>query len=204
MTIGSADRSGTTGSPGATPMSDPSILPVTGRDDVLPAYRGTAIEDLLAYHNLEAPPRDYEAAELVIAMCMDNRKRLRLPDRFAFVVRTAGVYLQGLEFQLSFAIAIGGVGAIALIGHDDCGMSRLTGLEEQFVDGLVEHAGWTREAARRHYEDSVEPFAIDDPVRSTARQARQLTDRYPGVVVAPLLYRVGNGLLYQIDAKARV
>ncbi len=180
-------------------MREPRIVPYTVARDLLPRYRNTPIETLLAYHNLGVEAEPYDTAELVVAMCMDNRKRLRVPDRFAFVVRTAGVYLQGLEFQLSFAIAIGGVGAIALIGHDDCGMSRLTGLKQQFVDGLVERAGWSAEEAARHYEASVEPFAIDDPVRSAADQASALAQRYPRVPVAPLLYNVGDGHLYQID-----
>lgn len=180
-------------------MRDPRIVPYTVARDLLPRYRNTPIEDLLAYHNLGVEERTYDTAELVVAMCMDHRKRLRVPDRFAYVVRTAGVYLDGLEFQLSFAIAIGGVRAIALIGHDDCGMSRLTGLEQEFVDGLVERAGWTREDAVHHYRASVEAFAIDDPVYSTARQAHSLAERYPGVPVAPLLYKVGDGRLYQID-----
>ena len=181
-----------------TDVSEPRLVPFSVPEDLLPVYRGTAIEDLLAYHNLDAPPRSYETAEVVVAMCMDNRKRLRVPDRFAYVVRTAGVYLEGLEFQLSFAIGVGGAGAIALIGHDYCGMARVTALREPFVTGLVERAGWSREVAERHYEESVETFAIDDPVRSTLRQAHRLAERYPNVPVAPLLYRIADGRLYQI------
>ena len=181
-------------------MREPRIVPFTVARDLLPRYRNTPIEALLAYHNLGVEAEPYDSAELVVAMCMDNRKRLRLPDRFAFVVRTAGVDLEGLEFQLSVAIAVGGVGAIALIGHDDCGMAQLKNVKQQFVEGLVERAGWSAEDAERHYETSVEPFAIGDPVHSAAHQASALAERYPRVPVAPLLYKVGDGLLYQIDS----
>jgi carbonic anhydrase len=50
----------------------------------LPAYRGTPIRDLLGYHNLRRPHRQYADAELLIGMCMDNRKVLSIPDNCAF------------------------------------------------------------------------------------------------------------------------
>ena len=62
------------------------LLEVTTLDDIPPDYRGSPIGLLLEYHNLGRPPSGYSAAQLLIAMCMDHRKHLRLPDNFAYVI----------------------------------------------------------------------------------------------------------------------
>lgn len=48
-----------------------ALLPIRHRDDVLPAYPGTPIADLVAYHGLRSPHRSYDAAKI----------RSSLPDR---------------------------------------------------------------------------------------------------------------------------
>lgn len=173
-------------------------VPVRTFDDILPEYRDTPIGRLLAYHNLEAPLDAYTRAELLVGMCMDHRKSLRLPERFAFVVRTGGANLRFVEFQLSFAIAVGGVQAIALIGHTDCGMVNLAASEPAFVDGLAERAGWDRGRAEDHFSHLAPIYEIDDAIDFTLGEAERLRRRYPKVRVAPLLYRVEDHLLYQL------
>lgn len=54
---------------------------------------------------------------------MDHRVRLRIPENFAYILPTGGGNLRHSEFKVSFAIAVGGVRAIALIGHSYCGMA---------------------------------------------------------------------------------
>jgi len=66
-------------------------------------------------------------------MCMDNRKHLHMPDNFAFIIRTGGANLRYSEFKVSYAIAVGGVRHIALIGHSKCGMVNLAARKEAFV-----------------------------------------------------------------------
>lgn len=96
------------------------------RAEALPHYRGTAVEDLLAYDNLGHPFRSHAQAEMLIAMCMDHRKMLRIPENFAFIMRTGGGNLRRIEFKLSYAIAIGGVRAVCSIAHNHCGMVELS------------------------------------------------------------------------------
>lgn len=75
------------------------------------------------YHNLAEPlPSTRGRAELLVGMCMDDRKDLVIPNEFAYVIRAAGGNLQDHEFDISYAVAIGGVTAIALLAHTDCGM----------------------------------------------------------------------------------
>jgi len=179
------------------------ILPVRRWDDILPAYREMPIGDLLGYHNLRRPHRRYTGAELLIGMCMDNRKVLRIPDNFAFVLRAGGANLRRMEFKVSFAVAVGGVRAVCLIAHDECGMVGLRARREAFVCGLVERGGWERRAAEEHFDRHAPELEIADPAAFVFAEARRLRERYPLVPVAPLFYRVGDGLLYQITGDTR-
>lgn len=181
----------------------PRRVPAYGPADVLPAWRGTPIADLLAYHNWEAPLHEYESAPLLVGMCMDHRKMLRLPERFAYVLRAGGANLQRVEFKVSFAIAIGGVRAIALIGHTDCGMVGLPARREAFVEGLVARAGWSAADAVAHFDAYAPLFEVGDAARFVCAEARRLAVRYPRIPVAPLLYDVADHRLDQLtDAPA--
>src|SRR6185503_7125852 len=100
------------------------IIPVNYRSDILPEYQDTPAGQLLEYHNLERALGSAAKPELLIGMCMDARKALRMPQDFAFVLRTAGANMRDNEFRMSYAIAIAGVKTIVLIAHTDCGMRR--------------------------------------------------------------------------------
>jgi carbonic anhydrase len=178
----------------------PAILPVQTVDDILPIYRNTPVGDLLEYHNLGRPLNGVTRPELLIGMCMDSRKALRIPNDFAFVLRTAGANLRDNEFRISYAIAVGGVHTIVLIAHTDCGMARLDQRREQFIEGMVAKAGWDRTRAERHFAESAPKFGIRDEVDFVLQEAARLCAIYPKIQVAPLLYRVEDDLLYQVCA----
>jgi len=178
----------------------PAILPVQTVDDILPVYRNTPVGDLLEYHNLGRPLNGVTRPELLIGMCMDSRKALRIPNDFAFVLRTAGANLRDNEFRISYAIAVGGVHTIVLIAHTDCGMARLDQRREQFIEGMVAKAGWDRTRAERHFAESAPKFGIRDEVDFVLQEAVRLCAIYPKIQVAPLLYRVEDDLLYQVCA----
>ncbi len=176
----------------------PTILPVNFRDDILPAYRDTPVGRLLEYHNLGRAIGSTSAPELLIGMCMDSRKALRIPNDFAFVLRTAGANMRDNEFRISYAISVANIHTIVLIAHTDCGMARLAERREQFIDGMVANAGWERERAERHFADSAPKFGIKDEVDFVLAEADRLRGIYPRVAVVPLLYRVEDDLLYQL------
>jgi carbonic anhydrase len=129
---------------------------------------------------------------------MDSRKSLRIPNDFAFVLRTAGANMRDNEFRIAYAIAVGGVHTIALIAHTDCGMARLEERRDQFINGMVQNAGWDRARAEQHFADSAPKFGIRDEVDFVMREADRLRGIYPAIMVAPLLYRVEDDLLYQL------
>ena len=177
----------------------PSLVPVNNLSDILPMYRGTPVERLLRYHNLGEPlPPNAGHAELLVGMCMDNRKALRLPNKFAYVIRAAGSNLRGSEFEVSYAVGVARVSAIALLAHTDCGMAHVTEKREVFVRGLVEWGGCTAEDALRHFAKYATDYEIGDSVQFIVTEAARIQSYYPRVMVAPLLYAVEDDRLAQI------
>ena len=167
-------------------------------DDIFPEYRQTPVGELLAYHNLNQPFASYTRAQLLIGMCMDNRKHLQIPDNFAYIIRAGGANLRYSEFKVSYAIAVGGVKAIALIGHTQCGMVNLIARRELFIQGLVDNAGWEREWAEQHFMHFAPMFEIGNEVDFVLSEAKRLRLRYPKIQVAPLMYQVEDNLLYLV------
>lgn len=176
----------------------PEIIPVNYRDDILPEYRGTPVEALLEYHNLGRAIGTMPAPQMLIGMCMDSRKSLRIPNDFAFVLRTAGANMRDNEFRISYAISVGGVRTIVLIAHTDCGMAKLDQNREQFIQGLMDAAGWDESRAVKHFEDSAPKFGMRDEVDFVLKEAARLRAIYPRIKIVPLLYRVEDDLLYQL------
>jgi carbonic anhydrase len=174
------------------------IIPVNYRNDILPEYRDTPVGLLLEYHNLGRATGTSSSAELLIGMCMDSRNMLRTPHGFAYILRTAGANMRDNEFRISYAISVLGIRTIALIAHTDCGMKRVASLHDEFVAGMVEHAGWDPERAEAMYAEGAPKFGISDEVEFVMAEADRLRTLYPRIRVAPLLYRVEDHLLYQL------
>jgi len=174
------------------------LLAINSTDDILPEYRDTPISLLLEYHNLDRQQQPYDKAQLLVGMCMDNRKHLHIPDNFAFIIRSGGANLRYSEFKVSYAIAVGQVSHIALIGHNNCGMVNLIARKCDFINGLVETAGWEREAAEDHFMHFAPMFEIGSETDFILSETKRLRLRYPKVSIAPLLYKVEDNKLYFI------
>lgn len=172
------------------------LKPVDAEKDIPAAYAQGPIGDLLRFHNLGAPLREVAQVELLIGMCMDSRKSLRLPDNFAFILRAGGANLRYSEFKVSYAISVGGVRAIALIGHTQCGMVNLVARKKAFIQGLVDGAGWDREAAEEHFLHFAPMFEIGSEADFVLSEAKRLRARYPRIAVAPMIYKVEDNRLY--------
>lgn len=174
------------------------LISITKPDQIPLAYHDTPIGLLLKYHNLRTPLDTYQQAQLLIGMCMDYRKSLRIPDNFAYIIRAGGANLRYSEFKVSYAIAVGGVKCISLIGHNNCGMVNLATKRDAFIKGLVENAGWDREMAEEHFMHFAPKFEIGNEVEFVRSEAKRLRLRYPNVLIAPMLYRIEDNLLYVI------
>jgi len=174
------------------------LVPITKREDIFPELLDTPIGLLLEYHNLNREYETYTQAQLLVGMCMDNRKHLRIPDNFSYIIRAGGANLRYSEFKVSYAIAVGGVKHIALIGHTNCGMVNLMARRELFIKGLVENAGWEKDWAEEHFMHFSPMFEIGNEVDFVLSEAKRLRLRYPKIQVAPLMYKVEDNLLYQV------
>lgn len=177
------------------------LTPVSSIEDIPQELIDTPIGLLLEYHNLNRTLDEYSQAQILIGMCMDNRKRLRIPDNFAYIIRAGGANLRYSEFKVSYAIAVGGVKALALIGHNNCGMVNLNARQEKFVRGLVENAGWDQTRAEEHFMQNADKFEIGNEIEFVRNEAKRLRMSYPGLLVVPMLYRVEDNLLHLINEK---
>lgn len=175
------------------------LIPITRVDDILPEYRQTPIGELLEYHNLDRPYEVFDKAHLLVGMCMDNRKHLHMPDNFAFIIRSGGANLRYSEFKVSYAISVGEINHIALIGHNNCGMVNLVSRKNEFINGLVESAGWDKESAEEHFLHFAPMFEIGNEIDFILSETKRLRLRYPKVTIAPLFYLVDDNKLYFID-----
>ncbi|MBK7133688.1 MAG: carbonic anhydrase [Bacteroidales bacterium] len=175
------------------------LLSINTLEDILPQYRQTPIGLLLEFHNLNRPLEIYEKAQLLVGMCMDNRKHLHMPDNFAFIIRSGGANLRYSEFKVSYAIAVGQVSYIALIGHNNCGMVNLISRRTEFIDGLVATAGWTKERAEEQFMNYAPMFEISNETEFILSETKRLRLRYPKIMIAPLFYLVEDNKLYFIE-----
>ena len=174
------------------------LISIQSGDDILPVYRNTPIGLLLEYHDLKKPFDNYTTAQLLVGMCMDHRKHLDIPDNFSFIIRAGGANLRDSEFKVSFAIAVGGVRYIALIGHNHCNMVNLQSKKEQFIKGLVE-VGWEAEQAQLHFDRNAPGSEIGNEIDFILSETKRLRSKYPKIVVAPMLYLVEDNKIYLID-----
>jgi len=174
---------------------------VESPEDILPELRGTPVESLLRYHNFDEPFGIYESAQMLVGMCMDNRKQLRIPDNFAYILRAGGANLRRNEFKVSYAVAVGGVKVVGIIGHTQCGMVGLLERKDRFIQGLIDNAGWSKEQAEQHFALHSSNYEIGNEVRFACEEAERLGVMYPKLLVVPLLYKVEDSRLYQLKTE---
>lgn len=126
---------------------------------------------------------------------MDNRKQLRIPENFAYIIRTGGANLRYSEFKVSYAIAIGGVKYIVLIAHDSCGMVNLPSKMDKFIEGLSRLDNWDVEKAREHFYNYAPMHEIEDEAEFVFNESKRLAKKYQGITVVPLYYTLDDNRL---------
>lgn len=166
--------------------------------DIPNGYLNSPIGLLLEYHNLDREFENYLNAQLLVGMCMDNRKHLHMPDNFAFIIRSGGANLRYSEFKVSFAVSVGDVKHIVLIAHSNCGMVNLMSKKNQFIEKLSENGGWTLEQAEEHFNNYAPMFEINNEIDFILSETLRLRQRYPKVQIAPMYYKLEDNLLYLI------
>lgn len=179
-------------------VSKYQLVGIHSEKDIPDNLLSTPIGDLFKYHNLSTEFKNYNSAQMAIVMCMDNRKQLNIPNKFAYILRTAGARITGSEFKLSFAIGFADIKFVALIAHTNCGMVNLTSKKEKFIDGLIKNAGWTKEQAENHFNSFAPFFEIENETEFIVSESKRLKEKYPPITFVPLLYNVEDNKLYII------
>jgi len=174
------------------------LIAIKKTKDILPEYRETPIGLLLEYHNLNKSFDTYKQAQLLVGMCMDNRTHLRIPDNFAFIIRSGGANLRYNEFNISYAIAVGSVKHITLIGHNNCGMVNLQARKDNFIKGLIDNAGWDKESAEEHFMHYAPIFEIENEINFILNETKRLRIKFPKIKISPMYYQIEDNLLYLI------
>ncbi len=106
--------------------------------------------------------------------------------------------MHGNEFEISYAIAVGGISTIALLAHTDCGMSHVSEKRDSLIRGLVERAGCDRDNAARQFDKYADIYQIGDSIKFILAETARLQGLYPKALIAPLLYKVEDDQLEQI------
>lgn len=176
-----------------------SLIKINSESSIPEIYRNCPIGKLLSYHNLRTPFEEYHKADMLIGMCMDNRKHLNIPDNFAYIIRSGGANLRYSEFRVSYAIGVGGIRHIALIGHNNCGMVNLMARKDLFINGLVQNAGWTKEEAEDHFYHYEPIHEIGNEIHFILSETKRLRLRYPKIMIAPLMLWVEDNSLNLIS-----
>lgn len=192
---GSRGRAGRGGGPRRFVLRE-----VENLESICQRYRSTPIAELLAYHNLGEAPAAFDAPRLVVVSCMDFRIELRLPRKFAYVLRVAGADLRGREFDLGCALALARLRHVCVVGHSRCAMETIRDRRDAFHAGLAGLAPAGRIAAL--FDRQAPRRAIPSAVEFAASEAARLERLFPGVVAAPLFYAIESGRLHQIVSSA--
>lgn len=156
-------------------------------------YRNTPIGDFFRYHNLKSPQKPYDKAALLLVLCMDSRVEVDIPSGFAYVIRTGGCNIDPVEFNVSLAIAAGGVRDVLIVGHDDCCMAGLADKKDLVVKSLVELCSWSAAEAKEYFQSSQAAWEIKDERDFASSTAHRIRERYAGIRVAAGIYELATG-----------
>jgi carbonic anhydrase len=162
--------------------------------DIPARWVGTPIEDLIAAHNFGKEIASTGDPRLLLVSCIEYRFRPEVPHSFAYVSRSAGGRLIGGEFAVSYILAKG-VRHIALIGHNDCGMTKVDALKNQLIDALVGQ-DWEQSSAKQYVEENAARFKMDDEIDALYQEFTRLTEMFPKIEIAPLFVSIASTRLH--------
>ncbi len=164
------------------------------RQDIPEPWRDTPIESLIMSQNFGWPIHASGKPELLIATCIEFRYALPVPRMYAYVIRRASGRVIGSEFSVGYTL-VQGVKYLVIIGHNDCGMSKVVERAPRVVDAFVEQ-GWDRDAAQEYVEKQVARHAIDDELNALREEYIRLRTIFRKLLIAPLFVCLHDSKLY--------
>jgi len=157
-------------------------------------WKGTPVENLLLAQNFNKKIDAAGRPELLIATCIEFRYALPIPSMYAYVIRRASGRLIGSEFSLAYVLSRG-VDYVVMIGHNDCGMTKVPEAASAMADALVRE-GWHRDRAEEFIRYQSARYKMEDELSALEHEYIRLRRLFKRVRFAPLFVCLADQKLY--------
>jgi len=154
-------------------------------------WQNTPIEKFIRAENFGEKIEGSGTPELLIAACIEFRYALPIPRMFAYVLRRASGRLIGAEFSLAYILSAG-VKHICLVGHNDCGMTKV----EENKHRMINEQGWYPDRAAEFINTQAGMHQMKDELDGLEWEYKRLRRLFRNVVIAPLFVDLSNTQLY--------
>ncbi len=171
------------------------LLSISSVEDIPEEWRETPIEALIRSENFGEPIQERSGKpQLLIATCVEFRYALPIPRMYAYVIRRASGRLIGSEFSIAYILSQG-VRHLALIGHNDCGMTKVDGKLPDMIDALVEQ-GWNRDRAEDYIYAQAARHKMADELDGLRREYVRLKRVFKKLIIAPMFVDLADTRLF--------
>jgi hypothetical protein len=170
------------------------LVEINSRERIPTEWLDTPIEAFIMSQNFGWPIQTTGNPELLISTCMEFRYALPMPRMYAYVIRRASGRVIGSEFSVGYTLAKG-VRYLIMIGHNDCGMTRVEESIPKVVEAFVEQ-GWRKETAQEYVRKHADRHAIDDELEALEDEYARISPVFPKLVIAPLFVCMFDNKLY--------
>lgn len=169
------------------------LKPINFTQDIPERWRDTPIEKFIVSHNFDRGAEISGKPELMLVTCIDYRITPKI-EHFAYVLRRASGSLAGLEFELSYALSKG-VKHLVILGHNDCGMTKVPEHREPILNALVEQ-GWSNSSAENFIDKHAPNYAIPGELEALEAEYDRICGMFNNLEVAPLFISLKENKIY--------
>jgi len=170
------------------------LVEIVDREDIPLELRDSPIEALIMRLNFGWPVMQSNSPQLLISTCIEFRFSLPMPRMNSYVIRRASGRLVGSEFTIGYCMAQG-VNHVAMIGHNDCGMTRAFQHAPRLVDSYV-NQGWSRKSAQEFVDKNLQRYHMQDELEALQTEYIRLKALFKKLVIAPLFVSLYDSRLY--------
>jgi len=171
-----------------------ALVAINSRDDIPENWKQTPIESFIMAQNFGWPIVSAGKVELLISTCIEFRYALHIPKMYAYVIRRASGRVIGSEFSVGYTLSKG-VLYLILIGHNDCGMSKVYDNAPLMVQAFIEQ-GWERDIAEAYVKKQASRHAISDELDALKTEYLRLNKLFRKLLIAPLFVCLHDSRLY--------
>lgn len=177
------------------PRYENRLVAMNSLDEIPEPWRDTPIEGLIRAENMgQRLEEKVGEPQLLIATCIEFRYALPIPRMYAYVIRRASGRLNGSEFSMAYVLAQG-VRHLALIGHNDCGMTKVAEKRQSLIDALIDQ-GWNPDRAEDYINANAARHMIPDELEGLKREYIRLRRIFKKLVVAPMFVDLSDTHLF--------